>query len=127
MTIELNGMQLPVDLIWSDEYESQSVSQTVRRTLDGGVVVYHSSNFAGRSITLESSTDSGWVTRDVVKTLSILAASPGAQYSLVIRGEVFNVIFRHNDSPAFDASPIVSYSDPIDSDFFTVSIKFVTI
>jgi hypothetical protein len=127
MAIQLDSLALPDDLYWSDEYESQSVSQSVRRTLDGGIVVYHSENSAGRAITLESSDESGWARRSLVKDIAALASVAGGQFVLVIRGEVFNVVFRHNDEPAFNAQAVVAYSDPNDDDFFTISLKLITI
>jgi hypothetical protein len=127
MTIQLDTVILPDDLDWTDEFESQSVSQTVRRTLDGGIVVYNGQNENGRSITLVSGDGSGWATRAIVKDVAALAAVPGGQYVLIIRGETFNVIFRHNDVPAFDSRPVVPFSDPTDTDFYTLSIKLITV
>ena len=38
--IILDGIQLPAGLLWSDEFAASRVAQSVRRTLDGSVVVF---------------------------------------------------------------------------------------
>ena len=45
--IILDGISLPVDLLWSDEWAASTVAQTVRRTLDGGLVVFYGELRAG--------------------------------------------------------------------------------
>ena len=61
--IILDGIQLPAGILWSDEWTASRVAQTVRRTLDGAVVVFYGQLQAGLPITLESESDAGWFTR----------------------------------------------------------------
>lgn len=63
--ITLDGIELPTGLLWSDEFASTRVTQTVRRTLDGSVVVFYGEMRAGLPITLESEPDAGirWTDR----------------------------------------------------------------
>lgn len=74
--IILDGISLPVDLLWSDEWAASTVAQTVRRTLDGGLVVFYGELRAGLPITLESQPDAGWLTRTQVEAIALRAASP---------------------------------------------------
>jgi len=123
--ILLDSLNLPSGLVWADQYASQAVAQTVKRTLAGSLVVFHAGHPAGREITLESTQDSGWLTRAQVEALALLAASPGASYVLHIHDETYQVMFRHHEPPALDARPLWAYDQPRASDFFLVTLKLM--
>ena len=125
--ITLDGIQLPVDLLWSDEWAASSVAQTVRRTLDGGLVVFYSELRAGWPITLESQPDAGWLTRAQVEAVALRAASPGGLYTLTLRGHTWQVMFRHHTAPAFEARPLVSVANPQAGDFYLATLKLMTV
>ena len=125
--IILDGISLPVDLLWSDEWAASTVAQTVRRTLDGGLVVFYGELRAGLPITLESQPDAGWLTRTQVEAIALRAASPGGLYMLNLRGQTWQVMFRHQDAPAFEARPLVSVANPQAGDFYLATIKLMTV
>ena len=125
--ITLDGIQLPVDLLWSDEWAASSVAQSVRRTLDGGLVVFYGELRAGWPITLESQPDAGWLTRAQVEAVALRAASPGGLYTLTLRGQAWQVMFRHHDAPAFDARPLVPIANPQAGDFYLATLKLMTV
>lgn len=125
--IILDGISLPVDLLWSDEWAASTVAQTVRRTLDGGLVVFYGELRAGLPITLESQPDAGWLTRTQVEAIALRAASPGGLYTLNLRGQTWQVMFRHQDAPAFEARPLVSVANPQAGDFYLATLKLMTV
>jgi len=125
--ILLDTLTLPDGLVWTDQYASQAVVQSVKRTLAGSLVVFHAGQPQGRLITLESSQDSGWLTRSQVEALALLAASPGAIHVLQIHGESYPVMFRHHQPPALDARHLWSYDAPRDSDYFLVTLKLMSL
>ena len=125
--IILDGISLPVDLLWSDEWVASTVAQTVRRTLDGGLVVFYGELRAGLPITLESQPDAGWLTRTQVEAIALRAASPGGLYTLTLRGQTWQVMFRHHDAPAFEARPLVSVANPQAGDFYLATLKLMTV
>lgn len=125
--ITLDGIGLPAGLLWSDEWTASRVAQTVRRTLDGSVVVFYGQLQAGLPITLESEPDAGWLTRAQVEALALRAASPGGVYTLHLRGQSWTVMFRHQDAPAFEARPLVSLANPQAGDFYLATIKLMTV
>lgn len=125
--ITLDGIALPAGLLWSDEFASGRVSQTVRRTLDGSVVVFYGELHAGLPITLESEPDAGWLTRTQVEALALRATSPGGIYTLNLRGQTWRVMFRHQDAPAFEAKPVVPLANPQPGDFYLVTLKLMTV
>jgi hypothetical protein len=125
--ITLDGIALPAGLLWSDEFAVARVTQTVRRTLDGSVVVFYGELRAGLPITLESEPDAGWLTRTQIEALALRAASPGGVYPLVLRGQTWTVMFRHQDAPAFEAKPLLSVANPQAGDFYIATLKLMTV
>lgn len=125
--IQLDSITLPPDLVWPDEFTAQGVAQVVKRTLDGGVLVFHQPLQAGQSITLESSERHAWVKRSVMEELKVLADSPGLVMSLQLRGRNYSVLFRHNEGNAFEAEPIIPFANPSPDDYYTVRIRLMTV
>jgi hypothetical protein len=127
MTIAIDGIALPPGLIWIDEFSAQSVAQTVKRTLDGSLVVFYGGLKRGIPITLESEPDAGWMRRDLVEALQVRASSPGGIYTLQLRDQVFQVMFRHHDAPAFEAKPLVNLATPAPGDYYLATLKLITV
>ncbi|MEW5972246.1 MAG: hypothetical protein AB1713_00640 [Pseudomonadota bacterium] len=123
----LDGIQLPSGLIWTDEFASSQVAQTVRRTLDGSVVVFYGPLQAGLPITLESQPDAGWLTMSQVDAIAMRAASPGGIYTLTLRNSTYQVMFRHHEPPAFDAKPLIHRATPQPGDYYLATLKLMTV
>ena len=127
MAIIFNALSLPDGLKWEDEFSSAKVVQTVKRTLAGSPVVFYGQRLAGIPITLSSSADEGWATRNVVQSLASMADVPGAVYTLSLRGVSYSVVFRHDMPPAFKADPVINVSDPQSGDYYMVKINLMTV
>lgn len=125
--LSLGGVSLPLSLQSPDRYEDPSVVQTVRRTLGGHLKLYVGSLQKGRPITLESQEDAGWIDKTTVDLLQAMAQDPTGQYELRMGAEVHSVVFRHYDSPAFSARPLVYRTGVEQTDLFTCSIKLLTV
>ncbi len=125
--IRLDTVALPDGLVWSDEFAAQTVAQSVRRTLDGSVVVFYGQHSGGLPLTLESEPDAGWLTRTQVDALKLRADSPGGIFTLELRGQVFQVMFRHHEPPAFEAKPLVALAHPQPGDFYLATLKLMTV
>lgn len=126
MFITLGGVSLSPDLLWPDKYSYLPVDQTVRTALDGRAVVYYAPNVTGRSITLQSTEETGWIDHQTVQALEALAAVAGQEYTLVIGDLSFQVMFRHNEPPAFKADPLIPRINPEPTDEYLVTIKLLT-
>lgn len=125
--ITLSDVVLNGGLIWRDRWGSQLVEQRVIRTLGGLPVFYHASLHRAVSVTLESAPDQGWQTRETVEKLYDLASVAGAQYLLDFGPVQFSVMFRHNDAPAFDATPMIPRTLAEPGDYFSISLKLITV
>lgn len=104
----LNGIQLPAQLIWAEQYSSQRVAGTILPTLDGGVLAY-SQQLQYKNFTIEAREDTDWFDQTMVDAFLVMAETPNAQYSLVWNGSTYTVIFRHNEPPVADFTPIFPF------------------
>lgn len=126
--ITLDGLELPRDYLWSDEFDWQPVEQSVEPTLTGALIVQSQARSTGRSITLQPEDDnSAAMSRATLQTLRGWAAVPGKVMELVIAGVSYQVIFRHHDKPAIQARPWIHYSpeDMAPEDLYLVTLKFM--
>jgi hypothetical protein len=128
MAATLGGVTIASSIVWTDKFQYSGIAQQTTRTLGGRLVVYRSALTGGRPITLESLEDQGCVPLAVVAQLQALSAALGAVYTLEIGGESYQVSFRHEEPPAFSATPaVISRSVPLEGDLFRVSIKLYTV
>lgn len=127
MTMLLDSLSLPASLTWTDRDNWQPVAQTARPTLDGGLAVFHQPLTAGRPITLISTESSGWVNRQTLDALQVLASVPGSLHTLTLGTQTFTVLWRHDDPPAIQAEPLVARITPDMGDWFRVTLKFTAL
>jgi hypothetical protein len=127
MAATLGGVTIPSSIVWSDRISAPPVSQTVKRTLGGKAVVTYAPQIKAQPITLSSLEDQGCVTLDIAEQLYALSEVPGGIYTLTIGSETFQVMFRHDDPPAFSAAPIIARSVPLAGDLFQVTVKLITV
>lgn len=127
MSITLDGVALSGSMLWPDRHQHSEVAQSTRRTLGGGLVVYTQQLFAGRPITLVAAEDTGWITKAMLDALETRAAVPGGAYVLNYHGFVVDVVFRHNDAPAVEFQPLQPKASPQAGDYYTGSLKLLTI
>lgn len=131
MTITLtNGgttIALDPDLLWSDEFDWHPVEQSQERSITGALIVQASVRVAGRPITLQPEDErSAWTSRATLEQLQDWAGVPGMTFTLALRGEIRNVIFRHQDT-AIEAKPLVHFSDVDAADNYLVTYRFMEI
>ena len=132
MIIRLGGLDLNPSLNWVDRYQSYQVAQTVNRTVGGKAVVFATPLRAGRKITLESTQEHGWLTKEMVELLMGMAATVGSSFLFECGEdggaiESVNTIFRHNEPPALEITPIVHRANHSSTDMFYGKIKLLSI
>ena len=127
MSISISGVTITTGMVWADKHKYSPVKQVLRRTLGGVAVVEYSSLSAGIPMTLSSLEDQGWITKLQLDALQTLADVPGAVYTLTIGSGTYQVMFRHQDAPAVDFTPIIPRTEPLDDDWFRGTLKFTTV
>lgn len=119
------ALTLPDQLSWLNEFGWQQVVQASEYTTTGALVVDAWAKQSGRPITLAGSETRAWCERGALLTLRNWASQPGLQMTLTgLRGTSRTVVFDH-EAGAIDAAPIIDLADPIDTDPYAVTLKFL--
>lgn len=138
--ITLDGLELPGDLVFSDEYDWCEVDRKSEYSLTGSLIVNEEVKLAGRPITLEAreektyyraaKNDQGglgniWISRQIVDDLIDKANTPELEMTLVLPDErSFTVMFREE---GVTAKPLYHVSPHDDADPYYVVIKLITV
>jgi len=131
MTITLTDggttLALSDDLRWADEAEWARVEQSVERSITGALIVQVADRTeAGRPITLDPPDEqSAWMPRSTLTQLLAWAAVPGKQLTLSLRGSTRTVMFRHQDAPVIQQTPVFFFSDAADTDQHLITVKLM--
>lgn len=123
-------VNLHPDLFWSDEHDWHPVEQSVERTITGALIVQTATREGGtgRPITLGPIDESSaWTTLATLTQLRNWAAVPGQELTLTLRGVTHDVLFRHQDGAAIEATPVVHFNTVDTSDFYRVTIRLMVI
>jgi hypothetical protein len=124
--LTLDSVNLPLDLVWVDEFDWTPTEQHQARSLSGALVVETAQKTGGRPITLSEGSEPVFVLKSVVDALFALLSTTTAMTLTLQDGRTFSVIFRHEDKP-IDAKPVVDYQIMDDSDYYHATIKLLTI
>lgn len=129
LTKDSTALELPEDLIWTDELTWSAVAQSKERGIWGTLIVDAMARNGGQPITLVGDGDSAWITRGVLLTLNAWARIPGQRFTLELLGQTFTVIFDHGtdeETRAMAMSAVVEYSDPEESDYYcSLTLRFI--
>lgn len=134
----LDGIQLPDDLNWSDEFTAWRVGQVVRTSLTGALIIQEAALQAGRPITLEStSLGNGQfvapVTLDVLQALRAKEEiAGGAPMTLTLPAtgggtRSMSVRWRRTDGPAIEAQPIRFIVPAEPGDYFLITLRLLQV
>lgn len=124
--LTLGSVNLPLDLVWVDEYDWTPTEQHQARSLSGALVVETAQKTGGRPITLGDGTDPVFVPKAVIDDLFDLLETPSSMTLTLQDGRTFTVIFRHEDKP-IEAKPVVDYRIMEQTDYYHATIKLLTI
>lgn len=125
--IILNGVELNGSMEWIDRHKVRPVGQSVKRLLGGAAVVRSTKLIGLRNVTLEATEDHGWLTLAVVQQIEAMADVAGATYNLTIDSVTYSVIFRHEESPAVDLSPLLPRIQEQSGDYYIGTIKLAIV
>lgn len=92
-------------LDWTDEFDWHPVEQASSYSTTGALLIDVATRQAGRPITLQGTDTQAWMRRADMLQLAALAAIPGAQLTLVLRGVARQVVFDHAQG-GFSAQPV---------------------
>ncbi len=135
--ILLSGIELPADLQWVDEFTAWRVGQSVRTSLTGARIVQESALQAGRPVTLQTQQEGvafiAPVRLDVLRALQANEEQPrSVPMSLVLPAHnsgdrSLSVAWRRTDGPAVEAVPIRFAVPALDGDYFSITLRLMTV
>lgn len=133
----IDGIDIPDDIQWTDEFTSWKVGQVVRHSLTGALILHQSALQAGRPITLESGQEGGAffapVSLDVLRALQASEESASATpFDVVLPSHnsgtrTFSCLWRRDGGDAITARPIRFIAPYIDADFFAVTLRLIQV
>lgn len=128
MTITLDTITLPDELLWLDEFNWSDVKSNNLYTLQGRLIIEESSILAskGRPITLIS--ENAWLERSDLKILFGWAQETDKKMTLTMHdNEIFTVGFRHWDNPVLEIQNITQTPFRTDDVLYALSMKLVVV
>jgi hypothetical protein len=126
MTITLDAIALPSDLIWVDEFDWSPRQQKESYTLTGALIVDLGVIVKGRSITLVGGDEAAWIERSVLVALHAKLTSGSTMTLTLNDARVFSVVFS-TDSRPIEAKPIIDYSTPASADWDSLTLKLMQV
>jgi hypothetical protein len=121
--ITLDGIELPADLEWVDEYSWSPVQQNIKTTLTGALVIPEMAQLAGREMTLEGD-ETVWITKAVLEQLRIKANTANLTMVMAYHGIDYNVKF-HRQQPPISARLIVPFQNPQPDDVYSLTLRLM--
>lgn len=118
-------LQLPDDLLWTDEHAWTPVVSRVEYLLTGALLVESAVRKKGRPITLKAESDMGWVTRETVDRLYAWASMPDSILILEFADRRrFSVRFRHFEN-AIDTEPVLGFPSRSNADWYRITLRLM--
>lgn len=117
-------LALPPDLEWQDEFDWTPVEHSTDYSNTGSLIVHEGERQDGRPITLYGGREGAWMSRADVEQLYAMASVPEAQFTLILWGQSFNVMFRR---PPLQAKPIRRLANPGPEHQYAVTINLMEI
>lgn len=125
MSITLNGITLPSDLEWSDEFDWTPVRQSMDRSLTGKLLIEEAEKVGGRPITLYGGQNACWVPRSTVVALKALLVANNTM-TLMYHGTEYSVMWRHDETP-IEANQVRRIANPGDNWKYTITLRLMEV
>lgn len=129
MSITLDAITLPSDLIWVDEFDWSPRVQKESWGLTGALIVELGIKQKGRSITLVGGEEAAWIERSVLVALYAKLASVSKDNPATLTlndARVFSVVFSTDNRP-IESRPIIDYSTPDSADWYSLTLKLMQV
>ncbi|HDZ8927738.1 TPA: hypothetical protein RUX58_002460 [Aeromonas dhakensis] len=120
MNVTLNGLQLPDDLIWRDEFDWAPVEQVVTPTLSGALLVEETAKPEGRPITLV-----GHCPRATVLSVKALEAQVAQLMTLTLLDGLQREVFWRR--PGVVVTPLIEMADPEAGEPYALTLNFTEV
>lgn len=123
--MKIGSITLDNDLVWTDEFQFTEGVGMAERTIYGNMIVQTRQIYGGRPLTLVGTQTNGWQSRDIVIALqALIKADPAASHIVELPdGRTFTAIFRNEEAPAIEFTPITLATAPTGDFWYYGSLK----
>lgn len=118
---------LSPDMQWRDEFAWEQVAQQPRYTITGALVLEAAAKLKGRPITLGGGPNFGLLPRATLLTLLAWRGLAGQTFSLVLRGEAARTVVFNHQAGAIEAAPFIDYANPVPTDLYSATLRFLEV
>lgn len=123
MSVMLDNLELPEEMIWLDEAQWSDVEQSTAYALSGALLIDGATKLAGRTMTLGG--DNCWAQWSLCKQLIALSNEFGRKMNISLEdGRRYTVMFRHGDGDCVEISRIYE-RQPRDEDWCRLTLRFL--
>ena len=129
MTISVDAITLPEDLVWSNEYNWSPVVQDARKSITGALIVQEAIQQKGRSIILRGGDNSAWIDRTTLDALQVKSNTVNLEMVLTHNGATYNVMFDRssNSDTGIEVKEIYPVANPTSDHVYQITLKFIEI
>jgi len=123
MAVTLDGITLPIDLIWSDEYGFSHVTQNVKKSLTGALIIQEAIQPKGRKLGIKGGQDAAWIDRSTADLLQAKVDTVDLTMTLIWHGVSYQVRFDRsgNTSPIL-LQEIYELADPDADHVYSITV-----
>ena len=127
LTDGVTVVTLPDYLTWANEFTTTQVAQDKQRSITGALVIFEDTKLEGRSLSLESDEDGGWITRLDLLALRALGEQEDTDLILVFNNVSYDVRFDRSNGSGIKVVPVLDCSDPSNDSKYALSLSLFTI
>jgi len=129
MAITLDAIELPIDLIWQDEYGFSPVVQNIKKTLTGKLVIQEATQTKGRTFTLTGGMDAAWIDKDTLDLIQAKVDTVDLDMTLDFHGTEYTVRFsRSGNISPIQTKEVYELSNPDAEHIYSiVAIKLIEV
>ena len=123
--LTLDEIDLPLDLVWVDEFDFTPIEQKQTRTLTGAIVFETAEKQGGRNITIGEGDAPVFVKKTIIDALYAKLTANSVMTLTLQDTRSFSVRFQHEDKP-LEAKPVIDYQIMEDSHPYHLTLKLIT-
>ncbi len=130
MAITLDGLELPADLEWQDEFDWQPVAHSSERSLTGKLLIEEAPLIKGRPVTLFGGPNACWVPRSLVLALKAMESTPSdpsQPMTLNFHGLQLPVIWNRADGQPVEAKPVQRIRNPGETHKYYITLRLMEV
>ncbi len=127
MSIILDGIPLPADLEWQDEYSQSLVKSTSRHGMTGALIIQQGLAQSGRPMTLFGGPSGSWIKKSTLDLLRAKVETPSLEMTLDYKGTSMQVMFSRDTQSPVNARTVSRTQDNDGDPLYTVIIKLIEV